>query len=168
MRYVLAILACVALDQGVKLWTVANLELYESAPLIPGLVELLYVQNTGGGFSILREHTWLLTLLSAVLVVIVALLVARRFITGRLGLVAATLVLAGGIGNLIDRVALGYVTDMFQTTFMDFAVFNVADSCLTIGVVLLVIYVLFCYDKLHKKEAAGDHDDTAELPPDRP
>ena len=72
----------------------------------------------------------------------------------------------GGIGNLIDRVALGYVTDMFQTTFMDFAVFNVADSCLTIGVALLVIYVLFFYDKLHKKEGVQPHDDGSDLPAD--
>ena len=168
MLYIILFVILVLADQAVKFWVRANIPLGESIPFLPHIMDLTYTQNTGAAFSILREHTWLLTLLSAVLVVIVALLVARRFITGRLGLVAATLVLAGGIGNLIDRVALGYVTDMFQTTFMDFAVFNVADSCLTIGVVLLVIYVLFCYDKLHKKEAAGDHDDTAELPPDRP
>ena len=168
MLYIILFVILVLADQVVKFWVRANIPLGESIPFLPHIMDLTYTQNTGAAFSILREHTWLLTLLSAVLVVIVALLVARRFITGRLGLVAATLVLAGGIGNLIDRVALGYVTDMFQTTFMDFAVFNVADSCLTIGVVLLVIYVLFCYDKLHKKEAAGDHDDTAELPPDRP
>ena len=168
MLYIILFVILVIADQVVKFWVRANIPLGESIPFLPHIMDLTYTQNTGAAFSILREHTWLLTLLSAVLVVIVALLVARRFITGRLGLVAANLVLAGGIGNLIDRVALGYVTDMFQTTFMDFAVFNVADSCLTIGVVLLVIYVLFCYDKLHKKEAAGDHDDTAELPPDRP
>ena len=168
MLYIILFVILVIADQVVKFWVRANIPLGESIPFLPHIMDLTYTQNTGAAFSILREHTWLLTLLSAVLVVIVALLVARRFITGRLGLVAATLVLAGGIGNLIDRVALGYVTDMFQTTFMDFAVFNVADSCLTIGVVLLVIYVLFCYDKLHKKEAAGDHDDTAELRSDRP
>ena len=168
MLYIILFVILVIADQVVKFWVRANIPLGESIPFLPHIMDLTYTQNTGAAFSILREHTWLLTLLSAVLVVIVALLVARRFITGRLGLVAATLVLAGGIGNLIDRVALGYVTDMFQTTFMDFAVFNVADSCLTIGVVLLVIYVLFCYDKLHKKEAAGDHDDTAELSSDRP
>ena len=168
MLYLILFVILVVLDQAVKFWVRASIPLGESIPFLPHIMDLTYTQNTGAAFSILREHTWLLTLLSAVLVVIVALLVARRFITGRLGLVAATLVLAGGIGNLIDRVALGYVTDMFQTTFMDFAVFNVADSCLTIGVVLLVIYVLFCYDKLHKKEAAGDHDDTAELPSARP
>ena len=168
MLYTLLFVILVVVDQAVKFWVRANIPLGESIPFLPHIMDLTYTQNTGAAFSILREHTWLLTLLSAVLVVIVALLVAKRFIAGRLGLVAATLVLAGGIGNLIDRVALGYVTDMFQTTFMDFAIFNVADSCLTIGVVLLVVYVLFFYDKLHKKEAPKDHDHPAEFPSDRP
>lgn len=62
MIYLIAIAACVAADQAMKLWTAANLGLYQSRPLIPGFVELLYVQNTGrGGFSILSQHTWLLT-----------------------------------------------------------------------------------------------------------
>ena len=61
MAYIVTILLCIAADQAVKLWTVANLALFETKPLLPGLVELCYVQNTGGGFSILTEHTWRLT-----------------------------------------------------------------------------------------------------------
>ena len=75
------------------------------------------------------------------------------------------MVLAGGAGNLIDRIAFGYVTDMFSTLFMDFAVFNVADICITVGGVWLVLYVLFGYEKLEpKKENANDGTD---LPADR-
>ena len=106
MRYFLAILACVALDQGVKLWTVANLELYESAPLIPGLVELLYVQNTGGGFSILREHTWLLTIVTAALMAVIAVILWKKIFPHPLAMWTLTAVLGGGLGNLIDRVRL--------------------------------------------------------------
>lgn len=168
MLYLILFIILVVLDQAVKFWVRASIPLGESIPFLPHIMDLTYTQNTGAAFSILREHTWLLTLLSAVLVVIVALLVARRYITGRLGLFSTTLVLAGGVGNLIDRAILGYVTDMFKTTFMDFAVFNVADSCLTVGVALLVVYVLFFTNKLHKKEASGDHDNPAELPADRP
>lgn len=164
MLYTFLFLILVVIDQVVKFLVRANIPLGESIPFIPYIMDLTYVQNTGAAFSLLREHTWLLTLLSAVLVVVIAWLIFRRHITGRLGLLAATLVLAGGVGNLIDRVALGYVTDMFQTTFIDFAVFNVADSCLTVGVVLLVIYVLFFYDKLHKKEEVQPHDDGSDLP----
>ena len=68
MVYLLAIALCVAADQALKLWTVANLALYESAPLVPGIVELKYIRNTGGGFSILTGHTWLLAALTAVAV----------------------------------------------------------------------------------------------------
>ncbi len=167
MLYIILFAVLVVVDQAVKFLVRANIPLGESIPFLPYVMDLTYVQNTGAAFSILRDHTWLLTLVSAVLVVVIAWLVFRRYITGRLGLLAATLVLAGGVGNLIDRVALGYVTDMFQTTFMDFAVFNVADSCLTVGVILLVVYVLFFYDKLHKKEAVNPHDDGADLSSDR-
>ena len=67
MIYILVLVLCVAADQALKLWTVANLGLYESAPLIPGIVELRYIQNTGGGFSILTGYTWLLAAVTAVL-----------------------------------------------------------------------------------------------------
>ncbi len=167
MLYTILFIILIVLDQVVKFWVRANIPLGETIPFLPHILGLTYTQNTGAAFSILREHTWLLTLLSAILVVVIVWLVTKRYIIGRLGLIAATLVLAGGIGNLIDRVTLGYVTDMFQTLFMDFAIFNVADSCLTIGVALLVIYILFFYDKLHKKEASADHDHPADLPSDR-
>lgn len=72
MGYIVTILLCIAVDQVVKFWTVANLALFETKPLIPGLVELCYVQNTGGGFSILTEHTWLLTVVTAVLMAMIA------------------------------------------------------------------------------------------------
>ena len=140
MRYVLAILACVALDQGVKLWTVANLELYESAPLIPGLVELLYVQNTGGGFSILREHTWLLTIVTAALMAVIAVILWKKIFPHPLAMWTLTAVLGGGLGNLIDRVRLGYVVDMFNFQFITFPVFNIADMCITGAAVLIVVF----------------------------
>ena len=78
MPYLLTILLCVAADQAVKYYVVTHLALYESAPLLPGLVELYYIRNTGGGFSILSGHTWLLTLLTAAVMVVVAVLLVRR------------------------------------------------------------------------------------------
>lgn len=76
---------------------------------------------------------------------------------------SAALVLAG-VGNLIDRAVFGFVTDMFKTTFIDFAVFNVADCCITVGVPLLFLYVLLYVGKDEKKEDGAD--DAAQLPPD--
>ena len=137
MFYAIFAAALVVLDQIVKYLVRANIPLGGSVPFIPRLLDLTYVQNTGAAFSILRQHTWLLTLTSAVVV------------------------LAGGVGNLIDRVLFGFVTDMFQTTFMEFAVFNVADCCITVGVPLLFLYVwLYVGRDGKKEEAQGDGAET--------
>ena len=161
-----AILAAVmtALDQIVKYLVRAHIPLGGSVPFLPHLLELTYVQNTGAAFSLMRRHTWLLTLISAAVVLAMCGLILKGFFKNRLGMFSAALVLAGGVGNLIDRVLFGFVTDMFQTTFMDFAVFNVADCCITVGVPLMFLYVWFHIGKDEKKEGEADGD--PQLPPD--
>ena len=166
MLYGYAILAAllVIMDQLTKFAVRAGIPLGSSKPFIPGILDLTYVQNTGAAFSILRTHTWLLTLTSAAVVVVMCYLVVKGFFKNALGRWAAMLVLAGGMGNLIDRAVFGFVTDMLKTTFMDFPVFNVADCCITIGVPLLFLYVLLYVGRDEKKE--GETDDAAQLPPD--
>lgn len=78
MLYILAIALCVAADQAVKLYVVSHLALYETAPLLPGVVELFYIQNTGGGFSILTNHTQLLTILTAAVMAVIAFLLVKK------------------------------------------------------------------------------------------
>ena len=151
MRYLLAIAACIAADQAVKLYVVSHLALHESAPLLPGVVELLYIQNTGGGFSILAGHTWLLTILTAALMAGVAALMVKRVFPHPLAMWSLAAILGGGLGNLIDRVRLGYVVDMFNFQFMDYPVFNVADILVVCGTVCFAAYYLFLYDKPSKK-----------------
>ena len=85
--------------------------------------------------------------------VLLVLLVRRRTFRHPAGETILAVLLAGTVGNLIDRAALGYVTDMFRTLFIRFAVFNVADICLTCGAAALCVYVLFFYDKLEKRDA---------------
>ena len=143
MWYILALVLCVAADQAVKFWTVAHLGLYETAPLIPGVVELMYVQNTGGGFSILAGHTWLLTAVTA------------------LAMWTLTAILGGGLGNLVDRVRLGYVVDMFNFQFMNYPVFNVADILVVCGVIGFAAYYLLLHDKVTGKKEK-DHDGAAD------
>ena len=167
MFYAILAAALVVLDQVVKYLVRANIPLGGNAPFIPFILDLTYVQNTGAAFSLLRQHTWVLTLTSAVVVLVMCWLVVKGFFKNRLGLFSAALVLAGGMGNLIDRVLFGFVTDMFQTVFMDFAVFNVADCCITIGVPLLFLYVWLYVGRDGKKEDEADGADGAgELPPD--
>lgn len=161
-----AILAAVmtALDQIVKYLVRAHIPLGGSVPFLPHLLELTYVQNTGAAFSLMRRHTWLLTLISAAVVLAMCGLILKGFFKNRLGMFSAALVLAGGVGNLIDRAVFGFVTDMFKTTFIDFAVFNVADCCITVGVPLMFLYVWFHIGKDEKKEGEADGD--PQLPPD--
>lgn len=164
MLYAILAAILVALDQIVKYLVRVNIPLGTSIPFLPYLLDLTYVQNTGAAFSLLRQHTWVLTLTSAVVVLVMCWLVVKGFFKNRLGLFSAALVLAGGMGNLIDRAVFGFVTDMFQTVFMDFAVFNVADCCITIGVPLLFLYVWLYVGRDGKKE--DEADGAGELPPD--
>lgn len=164
MFYAILAAALVVLDQLVKYLVRANIELGGSVSFIPCLLDLTYVQNTGAAFSILRSHTWLLTLTSAAVVLVMCALIWKGFFKNALGMWSAALVLAGGMGNLIDRAVFGFVTDMFKTTFMDFAVFNVADCCITMGVPLLFLYVWLYVGREEKKE--DEANDSAQLPPD--
>ena len=140
--YLIFAIVWVALDQGVKFLVRAAIPLHTSQTFIPGLFDLTYIRNTGAAFSILRSQTWLLTVLSGVAVVVLLVLLLRRAIPSKLGMLSLSLLLAGAAGNFIDRLAFGYVTDMFQTTFMNFPVFNVADIGVVVGGFFLVLAVL--------------------------
>ena len=143
--------ALVVLDQLVKYLVSANIPVGGSVPFLPYIMDLTYVQNTGCAFSLLEEHTWLLTIVSAVMSVLLGVALAKGFFKHPLGKVTLSLLLAGAVGNLIDRAFYGYVIDMFRTLFMNFAVFNVADICVVVGGIAAAAYYLFLYDKLEGK-----------------
>ena len=108
----------------------------------------------GGGLFQLFGDDLALALVSLGASVVVAVLMARNFFPGKWGRLSLSLILAGAAGNLIDRALLGFVTDMLQTTFMEFAVFNVADICVVAGGFLMAGYVLLRWDK--DREAQDD------------
>ncbi len=148
MLYALLVLILVALDQVVKYLVVANIPLGEHVPFLPYIMDLTYVQNTGAAFSIFSEHTWILTMISLVVSVILAVALWKGFFRHPLGRLSLTLLLAGAIGNLIDRVRLQYVVDMFHVLFMNFAVFNVADVFVVVGGIAAALYYMFLADRL--------------------
>ena len=164
MPYILAIVLCVAADQAVKYYVVSHLALYETAPLLPGVVELFHIQNTGGGFSILAGHTWILTLLTAALMAVIAALLVKRTFSHPLAMWTLTAILGGGLGNLIDRVRLGYVVDMFNFQFMRYPVFNVADILVVCGTIGFAAYYLLLHDKLKEKTPPEETDDGTGTP----
>ena len=148
-----------ALDQWVKHWTVTNLAQGEAAPLLPGFTELLRVHNYGAAWSSFSGMRWLLVGVTSVIVLAVAYVLVRRIVRHPLGVAACFLILSGGLGNIIDRVRLGYVVDMFDFQFMNYPVFNVADIAVVCGAVLAVVYYLWFYEKYDKKDKQdGDTD----------
>ena len=133
----------VILDQLVK-W--ACLSLKGSVTLIPGVLALTYAENTGMAFSLFSGRSWLLGLVSAGCILI-GWLVLRRCRLGRLSRTAAMLMLGGAVGNMADRLLRGYVVDMFEVLFVDFAIFNVADAALTVGTALMGLSLLLRPDE---------------------
>lgn len=147
LPYAVFIAAVVAADQFAKYLTVANIPLFSDVPFIPGLLQLTYVQNTGAAFSSFQGQQWLF----AVMFVIFTGVILWEFFKkpmpfAKLERWCIAAVYAGGLGNMIDRVRLGYVVDMIETTFMEFPVFNVADCFITCGCILLMAH-LFLFNK---------------------
>lgn len=160
MPYAILAALLVALDQLVKYLVLKYIPLGGHVPFIPHVVELTYVQNTGAAFSLFDQHTWLLALVSLVMSVVLILALWKNFFRHPLGKVTLTLLLAGAVGNLIDRVFRRFVVDMFNVLFMNFAVFNVADICVVVGGIAAGVYYLFLYEKLEggKTRLDGNQD----------
>ncbi len=149
----------VVADQVVKGLVRATLEPGQTRPLIPHLIELLYVENTGGAFSILGRYTWVLALLSAVVTVGLTLCLWKgRLANSAPSRLCLALVLAGAAGNLIDRVGRGSVTDMFNFTFIRFGVFNVADVCVVCGILGYAVWILCTQSRRGGEEHGTDAD----------
>jgi len=133
--YLFTVFMAIFTDQVVK-QLAKGLEGQPAMPFIPGIVELVYQENTGAGFSMLSGQTTLLIVLSIVAAVMVLAVLLSGWITSPLGRWSLVWVFAGAVGNLVDRIALGYVVDMFRLTFVRFAIFNVADMFITVGGIL--------------------------------
>lgn len=158
--YLLLLAVTIGGDQWLKWWVVTHLEVGQSASFLPHLVQLTRLHNTGAAWSSFSGKTGLLAAFTVVLLAAVVWVVAKKIVRHPLGLTACTLILGGGIGNMIDRLARGYVVDMFDLLFMDYPIFNLADCFVVIGAVLGAVYYLWFYEKYDKKERhhAGDTD----------
>lgn len=159
MLYLIVGVGLLATDQWVKYWVVTHLEPGGFVPLIPGFVELLRVHNYGAAWDSFSGMRWLLLAVTGAIVLAVAHAVAKKIVRHPLGLAAATLIISGGLGNIIDRARLGYVVDMFNFQFMHYPVFNVADMCIISGAILGAIYYLWFYEKYDKKGKADGNAD---------
>ena len=138
----ISILLLIALDQAVKWYVVKEIPLAGMRSFIPKVVSLTYLKNSGAAFSMLENQQWFFAIITLIAMG-AAFVYLYRHIKGSIWLLLGlTLIISGGIGNFIDRVRQGFVVDMFHLDFMNFAIFNVADIYLTVGVGLLLIYLL--------------------------
>ena len=138
----ISILLLIILDQAVKGYVVKEIPLGGMRRFIPKVVSLTYLKNSGAAFSMLENQQWFFTIITLIAMG-AAFVYLYRHINGSIWLLLGlTLIISGGIGNFIDRLRQGFVVDMFHLDFMNFAIFNVADIYLTIGVGLLLIYLL--------------------------
>ena len=149
--YCLFVAGIVATDQVTKFLTVANIPLYQDIPFLPGVLNLTYVQNTGAAFSSFEGQQWLFALIFLVFTGLILFEYFKKpmgFATFERWCIAA--IYGGGLGNMIDRVRMGYVVDMIETSFMEFPVFNVADCFITCGCVLLMGHLVLCNKQFWK------------------
>ena len=138
----ISILLLILLDQAVKGYVVKEIPLGGMRRFIPKVVSLTYLKNSGAAFSMLENQQWFFTIITLIAMG-AAFVYLYRHINGSIWLLLGlTLIISGGIGNFIDRLRQGFVVDMFHLDFMNFAIFNVADIYLSIGVGLLLIYLL--------------------------
>ena len=145
--------AIVAADQLTKYLVVAQIPLGGRVEVLPGIVGLSYVQNHGAAFSMLQNQQWLFALIFALFAVgIIWEFSKKRMPFTTFDRVCIVAIFAGGLGNMIDRLRLGYVVDMIATEFMDFPVFNVADCFITCGCIMLMVHLVFFNKEFWKEE----------------
>lgn len=153
------IAALAAIDQFIKLTVVTNLKPIGQITCIPGLLEFTYLENTGAAFGFFSGLSWVIMILTLLLSLAVIVFLFRYKHHTVLSYAACILVTAGGIGNLIDRFAFGYVVDYIHVMFFPY-VFNFADCCVVVGAILFAVWYLFIKDKKErqKDEPEENHD----------
>lgn len=133
-----SILLLIIGDQIVKIWTVSAMPLHSQIIVLPNIFSLFHIRNTGAAWGILSGE---MTLFYIMTIIIIGSLMYWYHTkkTTTFEKIAFVLIVSGAIGNFIDRLRLGYVIDMFRFDFIDFPIFNVADICLTLGIVVFLI-----------------------------
>ena len=142
MIYAIAVVLVLIADQAMKFWTTKNIFLGDVIEFIPGVLNLTNIHNYGAAFSILQEARWFLVAVTLIFIIGIIVLMNLEIIYTKMGRWTTTFILAGAIGNCIDRVLYGYVVDMFEFAFFSFPVFNVADIFITVFGILFCIHVV--------------------------
>ncbi|WP_297818839.1 signal peptidase II [uncultured Lactobacillus sp.] len=149
--YLLISIFVVALDQWLKHYIVTNMHVGEVKNVIPHVLSFYYLRNDGAAWNILSGQMWLFYLITiAAIGVVIYYLFNPKYENGLFD-TGLALVLGGIVGNFVDRLHLKYVIDMFQLDFINFNIFNIADSAITVGIILVFVYILFFDNKTKDK-----------------
>lgn len=156
---ILITIGLVLLDQLTKLWALKSLKPIHNTTVIPGVLDLTFVENRGVAFGLFSGQKWFILILTGLIAG--ALVYFYRTLPQKPSLkpvrLAVLLVLSGAIGNIIDRIFRSYVVDFFEFTFFDWPVFNVADIYVVVGVILLTFLILFVVkDEDLSREKTGE------------
>ena len=151
--YLLLALVIAGVDQLIKYFVLENLVDAGRVTAIPHILDLIYVENRGVAFGMFSDMRWFFVVITSIVIIAFIVMLFKGGYKSKLFSISCALIVGGGIGNLIDRLAYGFVVDYLQLSFFS-PVCNFADYCITIGTVLLVIYLLFYSDlsKDNKKE----------------
>lgn len=140
------ILFSIILDQITKIVAQNNLLNNKEITAIPHILGFTYVKNEGAAFGIFSDSRWVFMVFSTVAIFVMFYVLIKDKKRHPLFVVSISMLIGGGIGNMIDRIFRGYVIDFFKFLFVKFAVFNVADCFVTVGAVLLSVYLIFIFD----------------------
>jgi len=153
---VIMIFLLIGADQWVKYWAVTELQPKKTMDFIHfgdlKILSLTYLQNNGAIFGSMSGQKWFLVGFTSIVIIAGIVMLFKYQKRSKLLSVAISLFIAGGIGNLIDRIRLGYVVDMFEIKLFKFAIFNFADICVTVAFVLMLVYGIFIDPKIEKAE----------------
>lgn len=155
----LIIICTIVLDQVTKWLAVEFLTRVDTIPLIEDVLHLTYLENTGAAFGILKNNRWVFLVISSLAILAIVFYIVKFTPKNKWLGFGLSFFAGGGIGNMIDRVILGYVVDFVDFRLIDFAIFNVADTFVCIGAALMVIYILFFSDE--KKKEVNNETSTA-------
>lgn len=148
----------VFLDQLIKYFVVQFLPQAGTVTAIPYILDLTYVENRGVAFGMFKDMRWIFVVFTAIIILVLLYIIIFKGIKSKLFLISSALIIGGGIGNLIDRIFLGYVIDYLQLSFFS-PVCNFADYAITVGTFLLVIYLLFFSDSSKAKSQKENDND---------
>lgn len=153
--WLVLIVGVVFLDQISKWLTIINLKLYETFPIINNVFHFTYVRNEGAAFGILKDHRWVFLVISTVAIIALSVFLWKKRNDSKLLCTAMSFIIGGGIGNMIDRLSLGYVIDFLDFRIINYPIFNIADSFVCVGVGLFALYIILDEVNEYKKNKAA-------------